>query len=163
MQEEPAFGADLVTQRSNYDTGRQLISEHDQDGQFESLSSRSTVMDDYDRAVRSPAMQAASKMNLKILKYDINRHQRIKFGRLESLLQLPIFRSCRSNEKNRILRLGEEKVNEEINVLRMVKTCRQAESLLKMFKLDKNVFLERNKSNQIRLDQRGEIPEAKIW
>ena len=102
-------------------------------------------------------------MNLKILKYDLNRHQRIKFGRLESLFYLPICRSCRSNEKSRILRLGEEKINEEINVLRLVKTCRQAESLLKIFKLDKNVFLARNKSNQLRLDQRGIIPEAKVW
>lgn len=123
-QEEPALAADLATQRSNYDTGRQLLSEHDQDGQFESLSSRSTVMDDYNRAARSPAMQAASKMNLKILKYDINRHQRIKFGRFESFFQSPIFRSCRSNDRSRTLRLGEEKVKEEINVLRMVKTCR---------------------------------------
>ena len=34
---------------------------------------------------------------------------------------------------------------------------------MKIFKLDKNVFLERNKSNQIRLDQKSEVPEAKIW
>lgn len=37
------------------------------------------------------------------------------------------------------------------------------ESFLKIFKLDKNVFLERNKSNQIRLDQNSEVLEAKVW
>ena len=34
---------------------------------------------------------------------------------------------------------------------------------MKIFKLDKNVFLERNKSNQIRLDQNSEVLEAKVW
>ena len=82
-----------------------------------------------------PLMQVAElkDINIGILKNELKSHHRIEFGFCSKWVQLFCFRKCLCFDRRKdLLKVGQKKVEQEINLLKMIKTYRKCEALLKV-------------------------------
>ena len=86
--------------------------------------------------------------NIEVLKSLLKSHRRIKFSFCAKWVQLFCFNGfgcCCKNVK--VYKQGLKKLDEEVNVINMLKTIRACQTLLKQYGDDRSLLLERNISN----------------
>jgi len=79
----------------------------------------------------------------------MHTHHRIDFGFLSSWIELFCFRRCCDSKKHKIVRAGMDKIKQEINIIKVLKTLRHMEVLMKAsgYAGAKTLLMERNVIN----------------
>ena len=97
------------------------------------VSSESTIEHTEAPSAAAPRTQVAElkDINIAILKNELKSHHRIEFDFAAKWGELFCFRKCLCFDRRKdLLKVGQSKVEEEINFLKMIKTYRKCEALL---------------------------------
>ena len=97
------------------------------------VSSESTIEHTEAPSAAAPRTQVAElkDINIAILKNELKSHHRIEFDFAAKWGELFCFRRCLCFDRRKdLLKVGQSKVEEEINFLKMIKTYRKCEALL---------------------------------